>query len=185
MYNAQTGQPFSVTIGDGAYSGEPGQRAILNPSNGSTGRLPGNRHRIDKINAWFDNSTYGTNKQVAWDCIGPSCGIPNDPLYAADLQGGFYSNQSRNSLRGPAYIMLDLNAGRVFRLPRISPTSQLTFRMEAINALNEPNLAMPNHTYPGSTYTNTFGEITTTAGANNNTRGNNARRIQIYAKYSF
>jgi hypothetical protein len=186
FYNAQTGQPFSTTQGnDGAYTGEPQQRLILNPSNGSNGRLPGNRHRAAKINAWFDNSLPTTNGQVAWDCIGSSCGIANDPQYKADQAGGFYSNQSRNDLRGPAYIMLNINAGRVFDLSRVSRASRLTIRMEAINALNEPNLAKPNSTYPGSSGANTFGEISSTTGPNNNTRGNNARRIQLFAKYSF
>jgi len=186
-YNAQTGQPFSILAGiDGAYTDEPNQRAILNPSYGSNGTLPGNRHRADKINAWFDNSLPSTNGRVGWDCIGSNkCGIANDPHYSNDVNGGFYSNQSRNDVRGPAFIMLNVNVGRTFRINRISKTSQLAIRMEAINALNEPNLATPNHQMPGSSGVNTFGEITQTTGPNNNTRGNNARRIQIFAKYSF
>ena len=187
-YNAQTGQPFSLTQSfDGAFSGEPLQRLMLHPSNGSTGTLPGNRHRTQKINAWFDNSlpTNTNPHQVAWNCIGSTYCQPNsgDARYAADVNGGFYSPQKRNDLRGPAYITLNVNAGRVFTLHTLSRTSKLTVRMEAVNVLNEPNLAKPGANY--SSNSSNFGVITSTTGPNNNTRGNNARRIQLYAKYNF
>jgi len=186
FYNAQSGQPFSTTQSfDGAFTSEPNQRLMLHPSNGSNGTLPGNRHRADKINHWFDNSLPTTNGQIAWNCIGSTyCQTSSGAIaYAADVAGGYYSNQKRNDLRGPAYISLNLNAGRTFHVNRISKTSVFSIRMEAINALNEPNLALPGANY--SSNSANYGVITHTTGPNNNTRGNNARRIQLFAKYSF
>ena len=161
IYNAQTGKPFSVTLTtDAAYTDEVGskQRAQLIP--GMKGTLDSGRHRADKIAEWFNTA--------AWT-------IPT---------GGTFSNQSRNGLRGPAFIQLNLSAGRVFKLP-IARTTRLAFRADAINALNVPNLANPNSSLPSSSGTDLEGQVLHTAGLNPNTLGNYARRIQFSLKLSF
>jgi len=124
------------------------------------GTLDSGRHRADKIAEWFNTA--------AWT-------IPT---------GGTFSNQSRNGLRGPAFIQLNLSAGRVFKLP-IARTTRLAFRADAINALNVPNLANPNSSLPSSSGTDLEGQVLHTAGLNPNTLGNYARRIQFSLKLSF
>jgi outer membrane receptor protein involved in Fe transport len=161
QYTAQTGLPYDVTLTtDAAYTAEVGskQRAQLLP--GKSGTLPNNRHRAAKIIEYFDTS--------AW--VAPA--------------GGTFSNQGRNDLRGPSFIQLNLSAGRTFKVP-LTSTSQLQFRADATNALNEPNLANPHSSLPTTSGTDLEGEITQTKGLNTNTLGTYARRIQLLLKLSF
>ena len=169
IFNAQTGKPFSVTLTtDCAFTDEAGssQRAQLAP--GMTGTLPSNRHRVDKVNAWFNN-------------IAPPAGCGSQNNNAAWLYPtpGTFSNQSRNDLRGPAFILTTLSAGRVFPLP-LTQTTRLEFRADAINFFNTPNLANPNSSFPSTSGRDLEGVITKTVGSN--TVGTNARRIQLSLK---
>jgi len=163
LYTAQTGQPFDVTLTtDAAYTDEVGskQRAQLAP--GKVGTLPSGRHRADKILAWFNNLP-PTNPNAAWV-------VPT---------GGTFSNQSRNGLRGPAFILLDASGGRSFPLP-FTPTTRLVFRVDAINLFNTPNLANPNSTLSTTSGNDNEGVVLRTAGGN--TVGTNARRLQLALK---
>jgi len=175
LYNAQTGKPFSVTLTtDCAFTDEAGssQRAQLAP--GMVGTLPSNRHRAAKVLAWFNNTappascTSANNTNAAW-------------IYPTP---GTFSNQSRNDLRGPAFILLNLSLGRVFPL-HITDTTRLAFRADAINAFNTPNLAQPNSSFPSTSGQDNEGRITATTGGNSNTQGNNGRRIQLSLKLSY
>ncbi len=62
-------------------------------------------------------------------------------------------NSSRNPVRGPDLVNLDLMAGRVFAL---TERIKLDFRLEAFNALNTPQFRQPN----GVLGTPGFGSIT-------------------------
>ncbi|HEY0308850.1 MAG TPA: carboxypeptidase regulatory-like domain-containing protein [Acidobacteriaceae bacterium] len=164
MYTAQSGKPFSVTLTtDAAFTAEVGsrQRAQLLPGYGK-GTLSSGRHRADKISEWFNTA--------AWV-------VPPNGTAA-----GVFSNQSRNRLRGPAFIQLNLSAGRTLRLP-ITHTTRLAFRADAINAFNTPNLANPNSSLPPTSGVDYEGQVLATTGGN--TVGTNARRIQLSLKLSY
>ena len=118
-YLAHTGRPFSVTVNnDTALDDEPNQRAIIVP--GMSPFLPKNRHRVDKVAQYFNPFafTYPTR--------------------------GTFSNVGRNAFIGPAYIMTNMTVGRDFPLPRIREGMRASFRAEAYNVFNTPNLANPN-----------------------------------------
>ncbi|WP_176441900.1 TonB-dependent receptor [Granulicella rosea] len=158
-YSARTGQPYDVVLAsDYAYTDEvpSRQRAQLIP--GMNPNLPSNRPRAAKVVEWFNTAAFTT----------PT--------------GGTFSNQSRNDLSGPAYIVANLSAGRVFALPREG--MRLNFRCDAFNAFNTPNLANPNAGLPGSTGNTIYGTIQQTAGTNAAV-GGNGRRLQLALKLSY
>lgn len=77
-----------------------------------------------------------------------------NPAAYAIADGHFGSAPIRDArLRGPAFNNLDLGLQRFFPIWR---EAQLQFRVEAFNALNHTNLAMPNSNAASSS----FGEIT-------------------------
>ena len=118
-YQAHTGRPYSVTINnDTALDGEPNQRAVIVA--GATPFLPKNRHRVDKVQEYFNPEafTYPTR--------------------------GTFSNVGRNAFIGPAYIMTNMTLGRDVPLTHIREGMRFNFRMEAFNVFNTPNLANPN-----------------------------------------
>lgn len=137
-YKALTGKPFSVTINnDSALSGEPMQRAALVP--GANPLLPKNRHRIDKVNEYFNRDAF-TYPTV-----------------------GTYSSLGRNSFIGPAYIMTNMTVGRDFPLKSVREGMRVNFRAEAFNVFNTPNLANPFAQFSCST-TSTNGGSCPSAG---------------------
>ena len=182
QYQAHTGRPFSVTINnDTALVGEPNQRALILP--GMNPLLPKNRHRIDKVNEYFNINAFSY----------PTIGT--------------FGNQSRNSFIGPDYILTTMNLGRDVPLANIREGMRLNFRIEAFNVFNTPNLANPNAqfscnttsistTAPGSsvgctsvsggafgglntvTGLSNFGRVLTTYGNNANT-STNGRKMQL------
>jgi hypothetical protein len=137
-YLAHTGRPFSVTINnDSALSGESNQRAALIP--GANPLLPSSRHRLDKVNEYFNRDAF------------------TYPIV------GTYSSLGRNSFIGPAYIMTNMTLGRDFPLASIREGMRLNFRAEGFNVFNTPNLANPNAQFSCST-TSTF--VANTQGPN-------------------
>lgn len=172
-YQARSGHPYSVTINDDqALNGEPNQRAQLVA--GADPMLPSNRHRIDRMNEWF-----------------------NVYAFTYPTQHGVFSSQRRNSYIGPAYIETDMNIGRDFPLSNIREGMRLNFRMEAFNVFNTPNLAQPktsfscsstnlaggpctsaSHSGAGFSATSTFGKVTNTQGNNGNTQ-TTGRKMQF------
>jgi hypothetical protein len=128
QYLAHTGRPYDVTINnDSALDDEPNQRAQILP--GAKVALPSNRHRIDKVNEYFNTSAF------------------TYPVV------GTFANQGRNAFVGPGYIMTNMTLGRDFPLPRVREGMRLNFRAEAFNVFNTPNLANPSGAFSCSTTT--------------------------------
>jgi len=172
-YLARTGHPFSVTINDDqALNAEPNQRAALVP--GINPLLPSGRHRIDKINEWFNVLAFTYPTQ------------------------GIFSPQQRNSFIGPGYITTDMNLGRDFPMQSLREGMRLNVRVDFFDVFNTPNLAQPNSTFScqstnlngascvsipsntniGFSKTSTFGEITKTLGSASNSSAT-GRKAQI------
>jgi len=158
VYNARTGHPFNInSASDTSLRDERPER--LN----QTGPLllPSSRHRKAKIAEWFNIN---------------SVALPSSSPVASTTFGS-YGNMSRNDLYGPAYINLNLAFGRIFPLPWTGKTLQ--FRADAINALNEVNLANPQVNYSNvSSKASNFGTIISDVGANG-TVGTTGRRWQL------
>ena len=175
-----SGRPYSVTINnDSALDAEPGQRASIVP--GMSPALPKSRHRIDKVNEYFN-------------------------VYAFTYPTvGTFSNVPRNAFIGPGYIQTDMSMAREFPLGRIREGMRLLFRAEAFNVFNTPNLANPSAGFsctsttinggpcagaplnptitsttnvPALSPTSTFGQVLSTFGNNANT-STNGRKMQF------
>jgi Carboxypeptidase regulatory-like domain/TonB-dependent Receptor Plug Domain len=117
-----SGKPYSVTINnDSALDGEPDQRAAIMP--GRSPNLPKNRHRIDKVQEYFnvDAFTYPT--------IGTFSPVP------------------RNAFIGPGYIQTDMNIGRSIPLYGVHEGMRMEIRADAFNVFNTPNLHNPTTTF--------------------------------------
>ncbi len=173
IFTARTGLPFSVyNNGDSSYTDESGQRAMLVPGY-TTGTLPSNRHRNCAGTPYVDQMG-----------IPVGCKVTNwfNPNAWMNTNTGTFSNQSRNSLRGPAYILTTASIGRVFPIPG-REGMRLAFRCEAINLFNTPNLALPNHNIPGFSGANSFTNVLATTGSN--TVGAFGRRLQLSLKLNY
>ncbi len=130
-FNAHSGRPYSVTINnDTALAGESRQRAAIIP--GRSPYLPKNRHRKDKAAQWFNVNAFT---------------YPNL---------GTFSNVQRNSFVGPGYLLTSMNLGRQFPLAKIHEGMRLSFRADAFNVFNTPNLTNPNAGFSCSTTSITF-----------------------------
>ncbi len=73
---------------------------------------------------------------------------------------GTYGNLGRNVLVGPGYANTDAALFRSFPLRFLGEGGRLTFRAEAFNVFNRPNLANPGNKIASAT----FGKITATSG---------------------
>ncbi len=163
IYQARTGLPFNVTMNnDQALTDEPNQRPALLP--GVNPLLPSGRSRAQKIAEYFNVAAFA------------------EPNY------GTYSTLSRNKFTGPAYMRTDFTLGRQFPLHFREDTS-LSFRADAFNVWNTPNLHNPNVEFECSTTTpmvacatpgagSYFGVIQTTYGSNA-ALNSNGRRLQL------
>jgi hypothetical protein len=74
--------------------------------------------------------------------------------------GGTYGNLGRNAVVGPGYVNTDATISRSFHVP-LGDAGRLTFRAEAFNLFNRPDLANPGTKIASST----FGVITSTSAA--------------------
>lgn len=164
-YEARTGLPLNMTMNaDQALTGEPNQRPAILP--GVNPQLPSNRSRHQKIEEYFNTAAFGY----------PTAGT--------------YSTLTRNKFVGPAFMQTNFTAGRAFPLVWREGTS-LTFRADAFNVWNTPNLAPPNTEFNCSTTTalvacttpgsgSHFGEIESIAGLNNNSAStSSSRKLQL------
>jgi hypothetical protein len=143
IYNARTGHPVNITFGgDESGTDEPNQRAYLIP--GMNPLLPSNRHRVDKIRAWFNPAAF--QKPAA----------------------GTVSSVGRNSIIGPAYISANLSVMRDVSLRRYRDGMHAQFRAESFNLFNTVNLGQPNSVY--SAGASTFGSINSGSATNTNRR---------------
>jgi len=126
QYFAHTGRPYSVTINnDSALDDEPNQRAAI--LSGVSTKLPSNRHRLDKVNEYFNINAF------------------TYPII------GTFAPVGRNAFIGPGYIMTNMGLARDFPLARIREGMRLNFRAETFNTFNTPNLANPNASFSCST----------------------------------
>jgi len=165
IYSIRTGLPINIVDdGDPNYSAEPNQRPFAVP--GVNPNLPGNRHRIQKIQEWYNGTdctaaTLATTPNCAWITPGP----------------GQLGNVTRNSLVGPAYTRIDMSVARFFSLSKISETLRLGFRADALNVFNTPNLAAPEASVSPLNNINA-GLISATTGSNT-VAGPTGRRLQL------
>jgi hypothetical protein len=185
---AHTGKPYSVTINnDSALDGEPNQRAAILP--GVSPYLPANRHRIAKLQEYFNVNAF------TYPTIGT------------------FSNVGRNSFFGPGYLVTNMMLERYFPLTSIREGMRLLFRADAFNVWNTPNLGNPTSNFScsttsiqtpptgptasapnfgqpctstlvGGTLGTNFGKIQSTYGNNGNT-STNGRNMQFSATVYF
>lgn len=147
-YNARTGHPVNITFGgDEIGNDEPSQRAYLIP--GMSPTLPSNRHRVDKIAAWFNPAAF--SKPAAFTT----------------------SNIGRNFIIGPGYINTTFSFTKEIQLHKVHDGMHAQFRVELFNVFNTVNLGQPRANYSSSAaQASTFGSINS-AGPDPN------RRIQF------
>ena len=154
LFNFYTGTPFTVLSGqDTSGTGENSDRAqiIGNPF----ANIPANTLAQD---IYFFN--------------------PN--AFALPAQGT-YSNQARNTLRGPNFYQTDFS---VFKNTHITEKFNLQLRMEMFNLFNRINLAPPSNAVAGGG----LGQVTSTLDVYNGAPGigsGASRNIQLGAKLIF
>jgi hypothetical protein len=89
---------------------------------------------------------------------------------------GTFGNVGRNSLYGPAFIVVNGTVGRFFQLTQ---EKDLEFKVDAFNLFNKPNFANPNTQLASSgSAQGNFGTIKSTVGTNG-VVGTNGRRLQL------
>jgi hypothetical protein len=123
----------------------------------------------------LDGSLAGTwfpNRLASGKVANPSLQEWFDPAAFAIPSVGTFGNSSRNILFGPAWRELDLSLAKRWAIPRLGEASNLQFRIDAFDALNNPNFANPN----AAIGTPAVGTIT---GANT------SRQVQLSAKFVF
>lgn len=161
IYSIRTGLPFTVVAdGDPNLSNEPNQRPSRVP--GVDPRLPSNRHRADKAKQWFNGNACATiTAGCAWLIPGK----------------GQIGDVTRNSLVGPAFTRIDMTVTRMFSLQDVRKGMHLTFRADALNVFNTPNLYTPLHAVSATNAINA-GQIGSTYGSNT-VAGPVGRRLQL------
>jgi hypothetical protein len=171
IYSVRTGLPLNIiTDGDPNFSNEPNQRPSLAP--GANWRLPSGRHRADKIAEWYNytactQATLAATPGCVWIVPGP----------------GQLGNFSRNGVVQPAFTRIDMTVGRNFSLDKVRQGMKLTFRADAFNVFNTPNLGKPGQTIrPGNS---TGGGIIGSTTGSNTVAGPVGRRLQISASLYF
>jgi hypothetical protein len=157
IYNARSGHPLNIHIaGDQSFTDEKPQRPEAVP--GVSPNLPHGRSRVNEATEWFNIYAY------------------------AEPTPGTFGNVGRNSIYGPAFILLNGSLGRNFPL---MPGKNLNFKVDAFNLLNEPNFAPPGTQLSGSlSAQGNFGVIQSTIGTNGAV-GTNGRRLQLSAILTF
>lgn len=152
IYNARTGNPINVTLaGDTSLTDDRPQRPSLVP--GMNPNLPNGRPRVQEVQEWFNIAAFAT----------PTTGT--------------FGNVGRNSLYGPAFIVLNGNVSRLFDLP--GEGKSMEFKADAFNLFNTPNLGTPGlQLASASGDQGNFGVIKATVGTNG-VVGTNGRRLQL------
>jgi Carboxypeptidase regulatory-like domain/TonB-dependent Receptor Plug Domain len=151
IYNARTGNPINIFLaGDLSLRDQRPQRPNLVA--GQNPNLPRGRSRQAKVAEWFNTAAFA-----------------NPTL-------GTFGNVGRNSLYGPAFIVLNSSVGRFFQL---SQEKNLEFKADAFNLFNTPNLANPNtQLASAASDQGNYGTIRSTVGTNG-VVGTNGRRLQL------
>jgi hypothetical protein len=115
-FQFHTGTPFTVVVGGADDSGRYSGGSWF-PNQVGSGKLSN-----PKQHAWFNTADFQ---------------VP-----APDTLG----NERRNGVYGPGFSQIDLSAAKSFRLPKLGEGTFFEFKADAFNALNHPNLAIPNNT---------------------------------------
>lgn len=164
MYSARTGHPFSVTLFSDATLRNEGQEYAMFLADGYA-PMNQHRHRAQKQQEWFNTASFINTSSSSY------------PI-------GTYGNAPRNFLKGPAFINTTFSAQRQFALIR-NGSKNLTFRADAINVFNTPNLGQPYSALSGAASKNeNFGVVLATVG-NNGSVGTNGRRLQFSGTIHF
>lgn len=157
---AQTGTPFSISNGND-YAG-------VGPGAGSQIWAPTKPVHVGKhfgAGGWFDATAFENP----------------DGTLAHPADGTFAPRGSRNELYNPGFQSWNIALQKPFHIVPGHEDQQLTFRAEAFNFTNHPNLDgsgnAPGMTTPGS---GTFGEITTKGQTYSSDR-----ELQFSLRYAF
>ena len=127
----QSGNPFNITSGNNAMAGAGTANGTL------VGTLTTASSRSAQVTQYFNTSA------------------------VAQAAPGTFGTLGRNVLAGPGYVNTDAAVFRSFPLPFLGEAGKLTFRAEAFNLFNRPDLANPG----SSVGSGTFGRITATSAA--------------------
>jgi hypothetical protein len=108
-----------------------------------------------------------------------------NPAAFTEAAPGFFGDAGRNTIEGPGIANFDAEIHKQFRMP-FNERHSLQVRFEAFNAINHPNLGMPNlnilsgAAFPGQPNTSAhqgFGVISGTS--------TGMRQVQLGMKYTF
>jgi hypothetical protein len=130
---AQTGEPFSVGTGDDFAGVGPG-----------AGEQLWDMSRTPDVKKQFS----GSNGQGYW--FDPS-------IFHAPAAGTLAPQGTRNAIYGPGFQSWNIAMQKSFHLVPRMQSQQLTFRAEAFNFTNHPNLDTPD----SNPTSGTFGQVTT------------------------
>jgi hypothetical protein len=151
IYQFRTGAPFSVVPGtDRRGDGSPGTQRVDVVSGVSLYPSP------QTITTWLNIAAF------------------------APAALGSYGNSARNGYRGPNFQDLDLSLFKNVQVGWFGGgKSTVQFRIEAFNALNQPNFSLPSASLTSAT----FGKITSQVPASFG--GGNMRQIQLAVRFMF
>jgi hypothetical protein len=163
------GLPFMPLVGTNNNSG------ALSSNNSWYPNLIGNPNVSNpSVNNWFNTCTVlqggGT---FPTGCTNPAWAVPTP---------GTFGNAGRNILWAPGIEDVDLSLSKNFRIPFWHEAANLQIRIDAMDALNHPNFAVPGQNVGVSG----AGVITGTTGSYNTTDNTfGQRNIQLGARLSF
>lgn len=178
VYNARTGRPFSVQNATDASLRDEYPQFVSFVAGGYK-PLPSNRHRVDKVEQWFNVAGVCNPPQI----YGANTGGNPTPSSCPYLPGN-YGTAPRNFFVGPAFIYTGFALQRSLAFDKKSST-RLDLRIDVFNAFNTPNLGNPQTILTGSSTQNqNFGHILATAGTNGAV-ATNGRRMQLSGTFRF
>jgi hypothetical protein len=123
IWSQWDGVPFSVTTwNDRGLTGDYGADWSIRAQEIGNPYLSGSRSTGEKLQEWFNTSAFN------------------------DGDATTYSNQARNSFRGPGSANLDFALIKSFPIPygRLRESQKIDFRAEMFNFLNHPNFGNPS-----------------------------------------
>jgi len=159
---AQTGEPFSVTSGD--------DFAGVGPGSGGQLWAPATKPQVLKQFGNVPGQGYWFTP-AAFSVATPTGSAPSSPAF-----GTYAPRGSRNLLYGPGFQSWNIALNKNFHVIPNHENHVATFRAEAFNFTNHPNLDTPNFN-PTS---GTFGQVTQ--------KGNtyaSERQLQFSLRYQF
>jgi hypothetical protein len=150
IVTVRTGLPFTPNLA-GSGNGSNGDPLGLNnsdpfdyPNRNYTGGCknatnPGSVTNYIKLNCYSLPTAPLSFASMCGPFAGAATPAPDGSVYCANLLG----NSSRNSIIGPGLTNVDFSIFKNNRIPRISQSFNLQFRVEAFNVLNHANFNSP------------------------------------------